>query len=684
MSLRDLARTAGIDADYTSWRGEPTSASDEAVLAALHSLAGDLDLDVASIADAPAAEKELVRRKWAEVGPPVALAWDGMLELPFSVPAEFDDDWEVEVTLEGGGVVRAHGRLFELPADSHAWPGGVVHCVRRAKVWLEGQLGYHAAHWKTAGSEGDCLVIAAPVRAHDPPGSGQRRWGVFAPVYGLANADSGDAGDLATLRQLFDGVHRRGGRYIATLPILAAFLDEPFAYSPYSPASRLYWNELYLDLRALGSGATPPAIRGSLIDYREQYRWRRTALDRVAAKVLEDHESEISAWASQHGVYDYAAFRAFGEVQRTGWRSWPQPQRDDVPMIHTRAQAIAFGADGARVDSHVVGQWAMQRQLEELGQGPVHLYLDLPVGVNCDAYEVWRWRHLFMLDLAAGAPPDALFLGGQNWGLPPLSPYALRKDRYRYFIQCVRHHMSVAGMLRIDHVMGLFRLYCVPQGRPATDGVYVRYQWEELMAIIVLESSRAKCAVAGEDLGTVPEQVRPAMTRHGLYRLHVGQWFFPREAGGRPQPSPAEAVASLNTHDTPTFGGWWRGADIDDKRDLELIDDAQQHAEHLEREREKTALLAFAGAKLEGELLTEVEQAMVAVTRDLAVSPAEIVLVALDDLVLDPVPHNVPGTVHERPNWQRRVQGWQESLDPERGTTAAMAAIAAVCAARKS
>jgi 4-alpha-glucanotransferase len=174
------------------------------------------------------------------------------------------------------------------------------------------------------------------------------------------------------------------------------------------------------------------------------------------------------------------------------------------------------------------------------------------------------------------------------------------------------------------------------------------------------------------------------MTRHGLYRLHVGQWFFPREAGGRPQPTPAEAVASLNTHDTPTFGGWWRGADIDDKRDLELIDDAQQHAEHLEREREKTALLAFAGAKLEGELLTEVEQAMVAVTRDLAVSPAEIVLVALDDLVLDPVPHNVPGTVHERPNWQRRVQGWQESLDPERGTTAAMAAIAAVCAARKS
>jgi 4-alpha-glucanotransferase len=683
VSLRDLARAAGIDADYTSWRGEPTSASDEAVLAALHALAGDLDLDVSRVEDAPAVEKELARRTWAEVGPPVVVAWDGVLELPFRVPAEFDDDWEVEVTLEGGGVVRAHGRLFDLPADGHAWPGGVVHCVRRAKLWLDGQLGYHAAHWKTAGAEGDALVIAAPVKAFAPPGSGQRAWGVFAPVYGLANTDSGDAGDLATLRLLFDAVHRRGGKYIATLPILAAFLDEPFAFSPYSPASRVYWNELYLDLRALGSGATPPPITKPLIDYRAQYRWRRAALDRVAGKVLEDHGDEIAAWAAASGAYDYAAFRAFGEVHRTGWRNWPAQHRDDVPMLRTRAQAIAFGADAARLDSHVVGQWAMQKQLEALAAGPVHLYLDLPVGVNTDAYEVWRWRHLFLMDLSAGAPPDALFLGGQNWGLPPLSPYALRKDRYRYFIQCVRHHMSVAGMLRIDHVMGLFRLYCVPLGRPATDGVYIRYPWEELLAILTLESNRAKCSVAGEDLGTVPDVVRPAMTKHGLYRLHVGQWSFPWEPGKRPEPSPAEAVASLNTHDTPTFAGWWRGADIDDKRDLGLIDADQQTHEHVDREKQKAALLAFAGARLEGDLLTEVERTMVAVTTDLAVGPAEIVLVSLDDLVLDPVPHNVPGTVDQRPNWQRRVQGWQDSLDPERGSPAAVAAIAGVIAARK-
>jgi 4-alpha-glucanotransferase len=236
-------------------------------------------------------------------------------------------------------------------------------------------------------------------------------------------------------------------------------------------------------------------------------------------------------------------------------------------------------------------------------------------------------------------------------------------------------------MLRIDHVMGLFRLYCVPHGRPATDGVYLRYHADELLAIVTLESARARCAVAGEDLGTVPPQVRPAMTAHGLYRLHVGQWHFPGHPGAAPLAAPAESVASLNTHDTATFAGWWRGADIDDKRDLGLIDAAQDDAERQERARQKEALLVFAGAST-GDHLTEVERAMVAATTDLAVGPAEVVLVALDDLALDPMPHNVPGTVTERPNWQRRVQGWAVALDETRAAPPASATISAIVAAR--
>ena len=687
-TLHELAHAAGIDVTYKSWRGTPVTASDEAVLAAVRALKPDLD-----VSDVAHAIATLERTQWSEVVPPVVSGWDGSIVVPFRVPAKADLEWTVEVTTEAGRTVRAHGRLFELPADSHAWPdgaGGAVHCIRRATLFLDGENGYHSATWSVGGAQGEAFAMSAPTRAWGGPGEGARRWGVFAPVYGLASQSSGQAGDLGTLARLFAAVEARGGRYVATLPILAAFLDEPCQASPYSPASRLFWNELYLDLAALAASVGMPApiapaiVPGTLIDYRAQYAWRRAALDPIARAIAASPQwSAIDAWARSTGAYDYAAFRAIGEARRVGWAEWHAPYRDTVPVIESREQALALGIDEQRLTTHVVAQWAMQQQLEQLNAGAVGLYLDLPVGVNCDAYEVWRHRDLFVTQLAAGAPPDALFLGGQDWGLPPLSPTALRADRYRYFIRCVRHHMRVSSMLRIDHVMGLFRLYCVPAGRPATDGVYVRYHADELLAILAIESQRSACALVGEDLGTVPDHVRPAMARHGLFRLHVGQWYLPMKVGAAPQPSPAEAVASLNTHDTATFAGWWRGADIDDRRDLGLITDAQDRAERIERATQRTALLAFADAKIAGDTLTEVERAMVAATTDLAVGPAEVVLVALDDLALDPSPHNVPGTTSQRPNWQRRVDRWADALDPNAADPAAAAAITALSAARK-
>ncbi|HEU0033603.1 MAG TPA: 4-alpha-glucanotransferase [Kofleriaceae bacterium] len=686
-TLRELAKLAGLDPDYTSWKGEPTTSSDESLLAALQALAPDLGIEIARPDDAASQMAHLERARWQERVPPVVIGWDGALVVPFAVPAEIDQPWEVEVTTETGHTVRGHGRLFDLPADSHAWPGGAVHCIRRATLAV-GELGYHRVQWRVGGEHGEAFAIAAPTKAFGAPGSGPKRWGVFAPVYGLASPRSGEAGDLASLRELFDAVERRGGRYVATLPILAAFLDEPCAFSPYSPASRLYWNELYLDLGALASAVgvappvAPPIVPGTQIDYKAQYHWRRHALDPIAEQLLASHGPEIDAWAVADDAYDYAAFRALGETTRSGWRDWPGPWRDETPVVQSRADAIAMGADARKLDTHVVAQWAMQLQLEELAKHSVHLYLDLPVGVNCDAYEVWRHRHLFMTTLAAGAPPDPLFLGGQNWGLPPLSPIAVRRDHYRYLIRSIRHHMKVAGMLRIDHVMGLFRLYCVPNGRSATDGVYVRYHADELLAILTLESQRAKCALVGEDLGTVPDQVRPAMARHGLFRIHVGQWFLPAKVGERPGDSPPESVATLNTHDTATFAGWWLGADIDDRRDLGLITDEQDARERIERATAREALLAFV-KPTPTDHLTEVERAMVGATDDLARGAAEVVLVALDDLVLEHTPHNVPGTISERPNWQRRVDRWSQSLDPQRATPAAAAAIEAVATLRR-
>jgi 4-alpha-glucanotransferase len=686
VSLRELARAAGIDPDYLSWRGAPTTASDDAVRQALLALAPDLGIDI----DAVDAIAQLEHRRWQETVPPVVVAWDGELIVPMRVRADVDGAWQLDVTLEDGGHVAARGTLFELAADSHVQlGGGAVHCIRRAKLSLGADaLGYHTVRWQLAGASGDAMAISAPTRAYGAPGSRAPRWGVFAPVHGLASPASGQAGDLGTLRRVFEAVDARGGSYVATLPILAAFLGdaEPYAFSPYSPASRLYWNELYLDLPRFAAGlelsvpSAPSEPFPALIDYRAQYAWRRPIIDQLAGAFFAEpsRREAVTAWASPRGVFDYAAFRALGEAQRQSWRQWPAELRTGTKLARTRDDALALGADPARVDSHVFAQWAMQTQLEALQGGPVALYLDLPVGVSLDAYEVWRWRRLFLTELAAGAPPDALFLGGQNWGLPPMSPIALRRGRYRYFIDCVRHHMRVAGMLRIDHVMGLFRLYVIPHGRPATDGVYLRYAADELLAILTLESRGAACAVAGEDLGTVPEHVRPAMLRHGFYRLHVGQWSFPTAVGRHSEPSPAPAIASLNTHDTATFAGWWQGADIADVLDLGLIDGNDAAAQRADRERAKSAVLALAPPGP----LSEVERAMFAMTAELADGPAEVVLVALDDLALEVVPHNVPGTSTERPNWQRRVAGWADALDDTAAPAAAAAAIAVVAATR--
>ena len=604
--------------------------------------------------------------------------WDGAgVSLPLRVPAETDGDWEVEVVFESGRRERRAGRLFDLPADGHVWPaglGGRVHCLRHAPL-PGGELGYHDVTWRAPGGEGRARLIAAPTRAWGGPGEGRRRWGVFAPLYAARTPRSGGAGDLESLGWLRSLVEERGGDYVATLPLLAAFLDEPCQPSPYAPASRLYWNELYLDLHGAAAatlGGMPPAARARWdehaaerlalaaapeVDYRRQYAWRRGVLDELAAAAWADPGTgaELRRFATGR-VLDYAVFRAIGETRRASWRTWPAALADGVPVARSIDQLPDLPeVDPARVRSHVFAQWAMDRQLAE--HELVHtagLYLNLPVGVGCDAYEVWRDRDLFVLGAAAGAPPDALFLGGQDWGLPPVHPARSRATGHRYVVDCVRHHMRHASMLRVDHVMGLWRLYWVPEGMSARAGVYVRQPADELVAILTLESHRHGCAVVGEDLGTVPDYVRPAMGHHGMFRLHVGEFAMPAAPGDAPEAAPAGSVASMNTHDTATFAGWWRGADLDDQVALGLTPAAEAEDLHAGRARSRAALLDHVDRHdLAPADLPDPARAFAGATADLAAGPAEVVLVTLEDLWLEDRPQNVPGTSTERPNWRR-------------------------------
>jgi 4-alpha-glucanotransferase len=288
----------------------------------------------------------------------------------------------------------------------------------------------------------------------------------------------------------------------------------------------------------------------------------------------------------------------------------------------------------------------------------------MPLGVHPDSFDVWAMPHLFVTGVSAGAPPDAFFTRGQNWGFPPLHPTALRNDRYAYWRRVLRTQFRYAGMLRLDHVMSLHRLFFVPAGFPATEGVYVSYPQEELYAVLTIESQRHGSAVVGEDLGTVPAEVRTAMKKHGIKRMFVVQF---EAHGGHPPINdvPGTAVASLNTHDMPPFAAYWSGQDAELRREMGLLsatEAEEQRAQRAALARTLSAHLRAQGA-IDSSLLERVltkqldaGDALRALLDWLARSPADIALINLEDLWLEERPQNVPGTSQEKPNWRRRMR----------------------------
>lgn len=259
------------------------------------------------------------------------------------------------------------------------------------------------------------------------------------------------------------------------------------------------------------------------------------------------------------------------------------------------------------------------------------------------------------MDASAGAPPDAFFTRGQSWGFPPMRPDAMREERFDYVIRCVRQQLRYAGILRIDHIMGLHRLFWVPVGSEAKDGVYVRYPDQELFAILAIESHRHRSVIIGEDLGTVPEEIHQLMKARGVKRMFVLQYEL-SPAAPVPQEPPQDAIASLNTHDMPMFHSFWYGRDIDDRAELRLLDAQGAGEERRGREEIRRRLVEFFERRgLHGDPLD-------AALLFLAGSDAEIVLLTLEDLWRESEPQNVPGTsALERPNWQRKLR--QEIAD---------------------
>ncbi|MGE0683894.1 MAG: 4-alpha-glucanotransferase [Candidatus Binatia bacterium] len=687
--VRQLAQLHGVQTFYYDVFRRRKAAAPESLLKVLQALGVCVETQ-RDVTDALRARRQELWRRLCE---PVIVAWDGeppLVEL--QLPLGLLDDARVacQLTLETGEEKRWDIQLLHCPVVREAEGEGANYLTRQ--LMLPGSLpwGYHQLRFEAVGQSGTSLVISAPRRAFAAP---QKTWGMFLPLYALHSQQSWGGGDFSDFTKLSDWVSEIGGKVVATLPLLTAFLDDPFDPSPYAPVSRLFWNEFYIDVTQipelqrcqdaqalLASTAIQQelaALRSApLVDYRRQMTLKRRILERLAQSFFAnqgEHDEAFRQYVETHpAVEDYACFRAVGERLRAPWPQWPQPLRDGV--VHEQ------DTDDAARRYHLYAQWITHEQLQILSHRAAaqetHLYLDLPLGVHLHGYDVWREREVFVVDASGGAPPDAVFTKGQDWGFPPLHPERLREQGYRYVIAYVQHHLRQAGALRIDHVMGLHRSFWTPKGLTPSEGVYVRYAAEELYAILCLESHRHKATIVGENLGTVPVQVNAAMKRHGIHRLYVVQYEFPALDSGRLRSVSSGEVASINTHDMPPFAAFWEGLDLHERFELGLMDAAGFQRERQLHETRKEALITF--LQRQGwlpEPTTDPQEILLACLSFIAASPARMVLLNAEDLWLETRPQNFPGTGEERPNWRKKTADRFELWSQHPRVTTALQAI---------
>jgi 4-alpha-glucanotransferase len=679
--LRHLARLFGIEAVYWDGLGIHRVAPVDSVLAALRSLGAP----VHSLADVDNAILERTGEQVSRLIEPVNVAWEGQsTRVPIRLPENLSHcQVKVVVRLEQGGEIEFEVDLQDLEEVGRQAFGGTFFQQRVVRLPEGLPLGYHQLFIEISYTQAEALLIVAPEKAFVP--HSEASWGVFLPLYSLRSEQGWGSGDFSDLRTLAQWVASLGGSFVGTLPLFACFLDEPLDPSPYAPISRLFWNEFYVDPTRSPQWSRCSSARelfsseafqkelsefrdAQLVDYRRQMGQKRCVMEHLSEQFFVSERGESESFRSfleeKPQIEKYAAFRAIQEQLRESWRMWPEHLRHLDPASEECSERVRR--------YHLYVQWLAHEQVSDLldpGQNSgVGLYLDVPLGTHPDGFDMFLEAGTFAEGVSGGAPPDGFFTRGQNWGFQPLHPEASRDHHHSYLRLVLQQAMAHCALLRIDHVMGLHRLYWVPEGFSAEEGVYVEYPAEELYAILALESQRQQCAVVGEDLGTVLDNVRKQMAHHHFHRMHVGQ--FEVAAGSQPpvnEPETEFFVASLNTHDTPTFAAFLNGLDLEQRRQMELLTEEGFQAEAAGRNTIRMALAQYFAETDEENADRVAEQILQRWIAFLAKSRARYVMINLEDLWLEPEPQNLPGTGDERPNWRRKARLRFEELreDPQ-------------------
>jgi 4-alpha-glucanotransferase len=558
---------------------------------------------------------------------------------------------------------------------SHATGADATVRIAADRITVTGlPVGRHLLEVGLGGSTARTTIIVAPPQSLAAP---QGSSSVFVPTYALHRPGRGHgAGDLADLDAFAGAIVGHGIDLVTILPIHPMFCgDRPFDPSPYSPVTRLHWSELVADLSALpgpdGSTAFDEEARrrgaelaaAPLIDWRGVAHLVHDVLD--SALSVPGVAAEVADFAAaEPDVVDYARFRA--HVDRTG---------APPPLDAALDQDIRDPAVGR----HVLGQLVVRRQLDELGEtlgrrGQL-LALDLPVGSHPAGHEAWQRHRSFALGAAVGAPPDDFFVGGQNWGFPPLHPEHARADGHQVWHDVIDAVASRCGLLRIDHVMALHRLWWIPEGAAATDGAYVRFRPDELWATVATTSVLRDTVVVGEDLGTVPDEVAEARRSWAVLGMYEEQF-----TADRPEPEelpevPADVVAGVRTHDMMPFAAFATGSDIELRASLGIAAPDGSGPD------DRAARLSTWRRLLEEELGHPVDDdpdtLLAAALERLGASDAAIVVIDIDDLSGLTLPHNVPGVPSYPGAWSRRTAGDVEALMDDPRITRLLAALAA-------
>ena len=695
-----LGDLCGMASGYLDWDGEPVAIDSQNKVPLLAAMGFDVSSNEALTR--AIAETEL--SQWQAPLAPVIVVHQGAA-FTFELRCQKSrcpSSVNLTITLENGDQVTHCAELTQTALRETVTVAHKAFIALDVSVPEYLPLGYHTLAVSAQDITAEASLIVVPRVCYEPKAMKQDKkiWGSGIQLYTLRSSHNWGMGDLTDLGKLAAGMGEQGADFIGLNPVHALYLDNPLHCSPYSPSSRLFDNALYLDPQRVAEYADCPEAQAIVDSHQallDELRASDLVLyDKVAplkVRVLEalftrfeqqhlgknsERDQAFVAFCQSRGkrLDQFALFDALFEHFRKndsnswGWRCWPEAyQRPDSKEVQMFAKE-----NQARITFFKYLQWQMDEQLHAAQQKAkgagmlMGLYRDLAVGVDSNGADVWADRNLFVLGASTGAPPDGLGPMGQDWGLPPFNPVVLRQERYQPFVELIRNNMRNCGALRIDHAMGLFRLWWCPNGnterKGARYGCYVHYPLHDLLGIIKLESHRQQCLVFGEDLGVVPQEITDSLPAARMYGSVVG--IFQQEGDHYMWPTEyrKKVLAMLVSHDTPTLKGWWEGKDIELMHSLGFYSKERAAADHDAREQSRKAVITTLADI--GELPAGIDpyadtapafsrELMERFSYYLALSTAQITAFQLEDMMMIDTPVNVPGTSAEYPNWRRRL-----------------------------